>query len=115
MRIKAPALYEKLRTENKLALPSKRTLNRYIQNLRPCYGLQENVFEMMKIKAAHMPESERHGCLAFDEMTLEARTSFDKNSKQVSGLVILGGHETEAEKLKRGDQDLVKTFQPFRG
>ncbi|KAE8748887.1 hypothetical protein FOCC_FOCC004481 [Frankliniella occidentalis] len=115
MRIKAPSLYEKLRTENKLALPSKRTLNRYMENLRPCYGFQENVFEMLKVKATHMPEVERHGCIAIDEMSLESRTGFDKNKWELHGFVQLGGFESEEDKLKRGDHALVILFQPFRG
>ncbi|KAK3922087.1 DNA transposase [Frankliniella fusca] len=106
MRIKAPALYEKLRRENKIALPSKRTQQRYMQNLRPAYGFQENVFKMLEEKASSMPEAERHGCIAIDEMALESRTSFDKNSCQVHGIVNLGGLESEADKEKRGDHAL---------
>ncbi|KAK3925973.1 Transposable element P transposase, partial [Frankliniella fusca] len=44
MRIKAPGLYEKLRDDNKLALPSHRTLLRYMKALRPAFGFQENHF-----------------------------------------------------------------------
>lgn len=61
MRIKAPGLYEKLRTENKIALPSQRTLLRYMQALRPSYGFQENVFTVLKSKAEKMQPGERHG------------------------------------------------------
>ena len=61
MRVKAPSLYEKLRTENKLALPSQRTLLRYMAALRPAFGFQENVFSMMKSKAAFIPDGERRG------------------------------------------------------
>ncbi|KAK3910738.1 Transmembrane protease serine 9 [Frankliniella fusca] len=41
MKIKGPALYRKLRRENKLPLPSPRTLNRFIRKLRPKWGFQE--------------------------------------------------------------------------
>ena len=61
MRTKSPSLYEKLRVENKLALPSPRTLLRYMKALRPAFGFQENVFKMMETKAAHIPAGERHG------------------------------------------------------
>lgn len=61
MRVKAPALYETLRTQNKLALPSQRTLLRYMRALRPAFGFQENVFTMMKSKCEHYQPGERHG------------------------------------------------------
>ncbi|KAK3919204.1 DNA transposase [Frankliniella fusca] len=113
----SPTLYEKLRTENKLPLPSKRTLNRYMDNLRPSYGFQENVFSLLKNKATFMQESERHvtitRCIAIDEMAVESRTGFDKNTCQVHGLVTLG--ETEKDEEKRGNHALVILFQPFKG
>lgn len=47
--------------DNFLPLPSIRTLQRYMKKLSPQYGFQKNVFEMLKEKAPHMEEAERHG------------------------------------------------------
>ena len=65
MRVKSPSLYEKLRIENKLALPSQRTVLRYMKALRPAFGFQRNVFKMMEGKAAHIPAGERRGIYCF--------------------------------------------------
>ncbi|KAK3929571.1 DNA transposase, partial [Frankliniella fusca] len=115
MRIKAPALYESLRTRNKLALPSQRTLLRYMRALRPAFGFQENVFTLMQTKSEHYQLGERHGALLLDEMSLEARTYFDKNTCMAHGLVDLGGFEDEGDRDRRGDHALVVMFQPFKG
>lgn len=61
MRVKPSGLYEELRIENKLALPSPRTLLRYLKALRPAFGFQDNVFTMMERKAQHIPAGERRG------------------------------------------------------
>ncbi|KAK3916667.1 DNA transposase [Frankliniella fusca] len=115
MRIKAPGLYEKLRDDNKLALPSHRTLLRYMKALRPAFGFQENVFTLMKSKGEQYQPGERHGSLLIDEIALESRTYFDSNTCKVHGLVDLGGFEEESDKDKRGHHALVVMFQPFKG
>lgn len=61
MRIKGPKLYKQLRRENKLLLPLKKTLGRYIKKLCPTYGFLENTFHIMKDKAQYFSEEERHG------------------------------------------------------
>ncbi|KAK3926592.1 Transposable element P transposase [Frankliniella fusca] len=115
MRVKAPGLYEQLRTKNKLALPSQRTLLRYMRALRPAFGFQENVFTLLETKSQQYQIGERHGSILLDEIALEARTYFDKNTCKVHGLVDLGGFEEESDKDKRGDHALVVMFQPFKG
>lgn len=61
MRIKGPKLYRKMRKENKLSLPSEKTLGRYIKKLHPAYGFQENTFQVMKEKAQDFSLAEGHG------------------------------------------------------
>ncbi|KAK3927029.1 Transposable element P transposase [Frankliniella fusca] len=127
MKIKSPTLYRKLRRENKLPLPSPRTLRRYIQKLRPQWGFQENTFSLLKEKAPLISVADRHGkiiknnagnstgTLLLDEMALTERVNFEGDSLQVHGLVNLGKYTPEADKTKRGDHALVLMFQPFRG
>jgi hypothetical protein len=50
-----------------------------------------------------------------DEIALEAKTYFDKNTCKVHGLVDLGGFEDEIDAVQRGNHALVIMFQPFRG
>lgn len=50
MKIKGPALYENIRRDNILPLPSLSTLQRYIQQLQP-YGFQESVFKIIEENA----------------------------------------------------------------
>jgi len=61
MKIKSPALYQKMRREQILPLPSLVTLQRYIKMLEPAYGFQKSTFEMLKEKSKHMDDAERHG------------------------------------------------------
>lgn len=61
MKIKSPALYQKIRREQILPLPSLVTLQRYIEMLEPAYGFQKSTFGMLKEKSKHMDDAERHG------------------------------------------------------
>lgn len=61
MKIKGPALYRKMRRENILPLPSHTTLQNYMQNLKPSYGFQENVFDILEEKVKQLDVKERHG------------------------------------------------------
>ncbi|KAK3931245.1 DNA transposase, partial [Frankliniella fusca] len=114
MRVKAPGLCEKLRQQNKLALPSQKTLLRYMRALRPAYGFQENLFTLLEARSVHYQPGERHGCILLDEMSLETRTYYDKTTCKVHGVVDLGGFETGADLDKRGDHALVVMLQPFK-
>jgi hypothetical protein len=49
--------------DNTLALPSLRTLQRYVKRLKPAYGFVPATFELLKLKTADMQESEKNGKL----------------------------------------------------
>ena len=63
LRIKSPKLYRSIRRDKDrlLPLPSIQTLQRYMEQLRPIYGFQENVFSMLGEKAKYIRLSGRHG------------------------------------------------------
>lgn len=65
MKIKGPALYRKMCRDNILPLPSQTTLQNYIKNLKPAYGFQENVFEILEEKVKLLDVNERHGKYSF--------------------------------------------------
>lgn len=64
MRIKCPALYEHIRKQQILVLPCRSTLNRYMRKLRPVYGFQKVLFDVLKQKIAGWPETDVHGKLS---------------------------------------------------
>lgn len=63
LRIKSPKLYRSMRRKKDklLPLPSIQTLQRYMEQLRPAYGFQENVFELLKEKSKYIKSAGRHG------------------------------------------------------
>lgn len=65
MKVKGPALYRKMCRDNTLPLPSQTTLQNYIHNLKPAYGFQENVFEILEEKVKQLDVNERHGKYSF--------------------------------------------------
>lgn len=59
--IKSAKTYNHLRSRNILTLPSIKTLNRYIKNIKGCYGFQMSIFEMLKKKTANMESNDVRG------------------------------------------------------
>ncbi|KAK3932915.1 Peroxynitrite isomerase THAP4, partial [Frankliniella fusca] len=84
MRMKGPALYRKMQQQNILALPSPRTIQRYLKKMKPAYGFQRTTFDLLGQKSAEMSEAQRHGALLFDEMKLTEGLSFDKKFSEGS-------------------------------
>lgn len=65
LKIRSNKAYEYLRRNKIMALPSYNTLYRYIKKLRPSYGFQTQIFEIMKEKAALMKPFETRGTYVF--------------------------------------------------
>lgn len=61
VRIKGPAVYEKLRTRQILPLPCKYTLNKYISKLDSAFGFPKAIFDTLRLKASRMPECNKRG------------------------------------------------------
>lgn len=59
--IKNKALYEHMREMNLLPLPTRNTLNKYLQKIESTYGFQLSVFESLKLQGSRMEESFKHG------------------------------------------------------
>ncbi|KAK3915282.1 Transposable element P transposase [Frankliniella fusca] len=115
MRIKGHALYKKLIRDNKLPLPSEKTLNKYMKGLKAEYGFQDNIFKVMGLKGKSFDPSERHGCLLLDEMQLDALLTYRADLCKVHGFVDLGKYTPSEQREKQGDHGLVLMFQPFKG
>lgn len=61
MRIKAPTMYENLRRNKMLSLPTKETLHKYISSFDKSYGFKEVLFRALKKKILSMPRCARRG------------------------------------------------------
>lgn len=61
MRIKSKSMYDHIMEMQILPVPSRNTLNSYIQKLEPSYGFQPALFECLRLKGSRMEECEKHG------------------------------------------------------
>ncbi|KAK3924036.1 Transposable element P transposase, partial [Frankliniella fusca] len=95
MRIKSPNLYEHIRRHKILVLPHRTTLNRYMRKLKPVYGFQSVLFDVLNKKLLD----------GLKEMYMMSEKC----------LVDIGDHTPEGDKNKAGDHALVILFRPHRG
>jgi len=84
---KGPKLYYQLRTI--FHLPTKRSLNRYIQNISFDIGLNENLFNL-SMYINNLEELDKYCVLCIDEMALKAHLFYDIGKDKVVGLMDLG-------------------------
>ena len=61
MRIKSPSLYRSLYFGKKMPLPSRCQLNRYMKKIKPVFGFQEPVLEVLEKKTEDWPDRNKHG------------------------------------------------------
>lgn len=61
LKIKNTQSYEHICRHKMMPLPCIDTMRRYLRRLKPTYGFQSGVFEMLKAKAAAMPHMEKEG------------------------------------------------------
>lgn len=61
LKIKSASTYRHLRNRKILPLPSESTIYRYLKKLKPSFGFQHQVFDIMKEKSMHMIPQARQG------------------------------------------------------
>lgn len=71
-------------------LPSKRTLERITEKWPACSGLNDFVFEAMKIKIRSFTTKEKECILAMDEMSIKSHLAFDKRVDKILGFNDVG-------------------------
>jgi hypothetical protein len=64
LKIKSSKTYEHLRRHNTMPLPHPMTISRYIRKLKPTYGFQSGVFEMLKKHSTTINSMQREGRLS---------------------------------------------------
>lgn len=112
--MKSPRLYEHLRKNKILALPSKSTLKRYVSIYRTLFGFNEKILKKLKVKTAELDISKRHGGLLIDELKLSENLSV-RSTGAIEGFVDLGPFTTQNEKSTPSDHGMVVLFVPFQG
>lgn len=84
---KGPKVYKFL--SNIYILPSKRTLERTIQELVISSGLHDIIFERLRIKSENLPSLDKYCCINIDMMSLKACLFYIINRD-----IVIGFHDT---------------------
>lgn len=114
MSMKSPRLYEHIRKNKIMTLPSRTSLRRYLKSYRRGFGLSEKVFAAVAEKTKSMDSFQRHGGLLIDEIKLSEHLSLGSDGT-IEGFVDLGKFTPESERSVACDHGLVVLFVPFTG
>ncbi|KAK8785529.1 hypothetical protein V5799_008105 [Amblyomma americanum] len=114
MKMKSARLYEHLRRENILALPSKTTLRKYLKRYKTGFRFNSKVLDVLSEKARSMDEFKKHGGLIVDEMKLSEHLSVTA-AGHIEGFVDLGPFTSDDDKHIVCDHGMVVMFVPFVG
>ncbi|KAH9366056.1 hypothetical protein HPB48_007886 [Haemaphysalis longicornis] len=113
LRMRSPKLYEHLRKQKILILPSRTCLQRYIKNFKSGFGFNENLLKALSVKTESMGSNARHGGIVFDEMKLSEHFSVNA-AGAVEGFVDLGKFTPEDKITTPADHGMVMLFQLFQ-
>ena len=72
------------------ALPSKRTLQKSLQNTNIAPGFNDAIFQALKLKVTTMHQNDKYVSLVFDEMSLKSALVYNKDLDHVEGFEDLG-------------------------
>lgn len=114
MKMKSSRLYDHIRDNEILALPSKSTLKRYMALYKSAFGFSKKVLEELKKKTQDMDPFKKHGGLLVGERKLAEHISV-KQSGQNEGFVDLGPFTSAADRTTHADHGMVILFVPFVG
>lgn len=79
--MRSPKLYEHLRKQKVLILPSRTCLQRYTRSFKSGFGFNSAVFNALATKTRDMDISSRHGGIIFDEIKLAEHFSVNAVGK----------------------------------
>ncbi|KAH7932620.1 hypothetical protein HPB49_000096 [Dermacentor silvarum] len=114
LRMRSPKLYEHLRKQKVLILPSRTCLQRYTRSFKSGFGFNSAVFNALATKTRDMDISSRHGGIIFDEIKLAEHFSVNAVGT-VEGFVDLGKFTLDEDRTTPADHGMVMMFQPFQG
>ncbi|KAL0870915.1 hypothetical protein ABMA27_004745 [Loxostege sticticalis] len=70
-------------------LPSGRTINKLISNLKVDSGINSQIFRAIKTEVENWPEAKKYCSVIFDEVALEPGLSYEKHRDKICGFVEL--------------------------
>ena len=74
--------YKLLRKFSDHKYPCISTIRKHIQDFHCCYGLNEEMFQLLSIKLQTMSDLDRNVSIVFDEMDLQPTTDFSSHLKE---------------------------------
>ncbi|XP_075733126.1 uncharacterized protein LOC142775554 [Rhipicephalus microplus] len=114
LRMRSPKLYEHLRKQKILVLPSRTCLQRYVRNFKSGFGFNDTVFKALSAKTESMDVCSRHGGIIFDELKLSEQFGVNQ-AGFVEGFVDLGSFTAYEQRSTPADHGMVMLLQPFQG
>ncbi|KAH7953313.1 hypothetical protein HPB49_007028 [Dermacentor silvarum] len=114
MKMKSPKLYNYMRQNKILVLPSEDTLRKYLYSYKTGFGFCTRVLRALKEQTRGMDSFKRHGGLLVDELKLSEHLSVI-SAATFEGLVDLGRFTPKSEKCEPCDHGMVIMFAPFTG
>ncbi|KAH8022092.1 hypothetical protein HPB51_021815 [Rhipicephalus microplus] len=113
LRMRSPKLYEHLRKQKILVLPSRTCLQRHVRNFKSGFGFNDTVFKALSAKTESMDVCSRHGGIIFNKLKLSEQ--FDVNQAGfVERFVNLGSFTADEQRSTPADHGMVMLFQPFQ-
>ncbi|KAH9384119.1 hypothetical protein HPB48_026105 [Haemaphysalis longicornis] len=114
MKMEGPRLYEQLRRQHILALPTKATLAKYVKSYRTGFGFNKKILSILKDTTQKMDFFSRHGGLLVNEMKVYENFSVASRA-HIEGFVDLGSFTPDHDKNVVCDHGMVIVFVPFVG
>lgn len=114
MRMKSPRLYEHMRLNKIMVLPSRTCLQKSLKAYRGGFGFNKRMLPVLKEKVKELDSFSRHGNLLFDELKLSENLQV-RSDGIIEGYVDYGENTIEESKSTICDHGLVLLFQPFIG
>ena len=113
LRIKSLKAYEQLRDHSFLALPTRRTLGRYIDVVNAETGIAEDVNQLIRQRVNSVEE--RRGVLMFDAVKLREGIRFNSKLMEFDGLVDFSEFQNTKNQNLPADTGLVFMYRPVMG
>ncbi|KAK3922110.1 DNA transposase [Frankliniella fusca] len=95
MRIKSPRLYNYIKENNILPVPTHSTLHSYIKNMGGGFGFHTVTLKLIEKKIMDWDEGNKRGCILIDEMKLTPGTTFNKETLTVDGITQFEDNEVD--------------------
>ena len=100
---KSASCYDELRNSNVLILPSRRTLRKYKNAIRPHAGFNYEIISELLKTATALKGNQRYIVLSFDELKIQENLVYDKHSGELIGYVDLGDPELNYSSFQNTD------------